>query len=246
VTRPRFQRPLRAVPLVALIVGVGGVTSASAATLDPALCAPDQNTFTLTINNSFFPLTPVGRAWLLEGVEGGQNVGLRITVLNATNTFYSGRQKVTTRVLEEREWSDANANGSVDSGENLAEVSLNYFAQTAAGTVCYFGEHVDSYAGGVVVSHEGSWRADDPGNAPGIFMPASPATGMKFQQEFAPGIAEDTADIIGTGTVTVPAGTFRDAIRVRESNPLEPGKSYKTYARGVGITQDDTLNLISF
>jgi hypothetical protein len=232
--------------LVALLVAPTAVMAAKPATeLDPTLCAPGENTFSLEIDNSFFPL-PVGQQWVLQGKEQGRTIGLRITVLNATETFFSGRRAVTTRVIEELEWEDANANGLVDSGENLREVSLNYFAQTQDGTVCYFGEVVDIYEGGVVVSHEGSWRADTRGNAPGIFMPAAPQPGMTFQQEFAPGIAEDRATIVRSGSTTVPAGTFPDTITVRDFNPLDGSRSTKVYARDVGLIRDDTLELISY
>ena len=162
-------------------------------TLDVSLCAPDQNTFTTTINNSYFPL-PVGQQWVYQGKEQGQRIGLQITVLTETETLYSGRNAVTTRVIEEAEWEDGNANGMIDDGENLIEISRNFFAQTQDGTVCYFGEEVDIYEGGQVVSHEGEWRADESGNAPGIFMPANPQVGMAYQQEIAPGVAEGPGD----------------------------------------------------
>ena len=228
--------------LAALMVGP---SSAEGMDLDLALCAPGQNSFTLVIDNPFFPL-PVGQRWVLLGEEDGQTIGLQITVLNKKNTFFAGAQKVTTRVVEEREWEDTNGNGLIDADERLREVSLNYFAQTQHGTVCYFGEDVNIYANGVVVSHQGSWRADSPGHAPGIFMPAAPTAGMRFQQEAAPGIAEDEATIIGSGTVEVPAGTFPDTIRVREFNPLDGDKGYKVYARDVGLIVDATLNLVSY
>jgi hypothetical protein len=48
-----------------------------------ALCAPDQNSFTRKIDNSFFAL-PVGQQWVLGSVESGQPIGLQITVLNKT------------------------------------------------------------------------------------------------------------------------------------------------------------------
>jgi hypothetical protein len=211
--------------------------------LDPSVCAPSQNTFTLTINNPYFPL-PVGGRWVLGGIEEGETIGLQITVLNQTQAFFGGT--VTTRVIEERQWADTNGNGRIDRGEDLIEVSLNYFAQTQDGTVCYFGESVDIYENGVIVSHQGSWRADAAGNAPGVFMPASPTSGIAFAQEGAPGVAEDQAKIVGTGTVTVPAGTFPDAIRVREFNPLDGGKEYKAYAPGVGLIVDDTLSLLRY
>jgi hypothetical protein len=235
------------VVLVALALAPTSLMGASsAAQLDPALCAPQQNTFSLTIDNPYFPL-PVGQQWVYVGKEQGETIGLQITVLNETETFNFRRgTKVTTRVVEEVEWADANANGVIDPGEELIEVSRNYFAQTQDGTVCYFGEDVDIYEDGVIVSHEGAWRADAPGNAPGIFMPANPQPGMTFQQEIAPGVAEDTATILKFGKVSVPAGTFTDAMTVRDFNPLDGSRGTKVYAPGVGLVVDDRLTLISY
>jgi hypothetical protein len=235
---------LAAVLLTASMPAMGA--PASSTELDLALCAPRQNTFTLEIDNTYFPLE-VGQVWVYQGNEQGQTIGLRITVLSETEDFYSGRRTVTTRVVEELEWEDANANGLVDADETLIEISRNFYAQTQDGTVCYFGEDVDIYEGGVVVSHEGAWRADDRGNAPGIFMPADPQPGMTYQQEVAPGIAEDTATVIRRGrTVTVPAGTFDDTITVRDFNPLDGSRGTKVYAPGVGLIVDGPLDLISY
>jgi hypothetical protein len=68
--------------------------------LDLALCAPDRNRFTLDIDNSFFPL-PVGQQWVLFGIDEGQPVGLRITVLRETKNLRFTSGTVTTRVVEE-------------------------------------------------------------------------------------------------------------------------------------------------
>lgn len=249
MTIPRRTKRLTVgITLVLLSLGMTfGLSAASAAKgtpLDLALCSPDENTFTLPIENPYYPL-PVGQEWVLFGKEQGEAIGLRITVLDRTETLYRGKGSVTARVVEETEWLDANANGAIDAGEELIESSLNYFAQTESGTVCYFGETVDIYEDGVVVSHEGSWRADARGNAPGIFMPAEPEIGMTFQQEVAPGIAEDTATIIGTGSVTVDARTFVNAIKVRDFNPLDGSRGVKWYAPEVGIVVDGPLELIS-
>jgi hypothetical protein len=245
-----------AVLLLCLVALLLTPRSASAAPQEPqldlGLCAPDQNTFTLNIDNSYFPL-PVGRVWVYTGKEQGEQIGLQITVLNATETFHFKGQNVTTRVVQEVEWADANADGVIDPDEELIEVSLNYFAQTAAGsvspgTVCYFGENVDIYEDGEVVSHEGEWRADGrrglPGIAPGIFMPASPQPGMTFQQEVAPGVAEDQATIMRTGTATLPDGTVVNTITVRDFNPLDGSRGTKVYAEGVGLIQDGPLQLL--
>ncbi len=231
--------------LAALTVGANSASGAQGTNLDLALCAPDENSFTPEVDNSFFPLE-VGQRWVLSGNEQGRTIGLRITVLEPTKSFFQRRKPVTTRMVEEIEWEDTNGDGVIGANEPLIEVSLNYFAQTQDGTVCYFGEDVEIYEGGVVVSTEGSWRADAGANAPGIFMPAEPEVGMSFQQEVAPGIAEDQATIVSTGTVKVPAGTFEGAIKVRDFNPLDGSKGFKVYAPGVGLIVDGPLSLISY
>jgi hypothetical protein len=232
--------------LAGLLLGPSSAVGARAEPLPLSLCDPGQNTFSLTIDNPFFPL-PVGQQWVYSGKEQGQTIGLRITVLGETESFYSGRNKVDTRVVEELEWEDADGDGVVDRDEFVIEVSRNYYAQTGEGTVCYFGEDVDIFQEDGSVTHEGAWRADDPGNAPGIFMPADPAVGMTFQQEVAPGIAEDEATIVRSGsTVRVPAGTFTDTITVRDFNPLDGSKGTKVYARHVGLVRDGPLDLIRY
>jgi hypothetical protein len=234
------------VGLAVLLSAPASATGADTEPLPLSLCDPDQNTFSLNIDNDFFPL-PVGQQWVYSGQEQGQTLGLRITVLNRTESLYSGQDKVSTRVVEELEWEDADADGVVDRGEFVIERSLNYYAQTQDGTVCYFGEAVDIFNEDGTVTHEGAWRADDPGNAPGIFMPADPAVGMTFQQESAPGVAEDEATIVRTGsTVRVPAGTFSDAITVRDFNPLDGSRGTKMYAPDVGLVRDGPLDLVSY
>ena len=218
-------------------------------TLSLDLCDPAQNTFTVDINNPYFPL-PIDRVWAYSGKEQGENIGLQITVLNETETFkFGGGQTVTTRVVEEREWADTTADGVFDPlNEQLIEVSRNYYAQTQdntetpqneGGTVCYFGENVDIFENGGV-SHEGAWRADGrkglPGTAPGIFMPAEPQRGMTFQQEVAEGVAQDLATITNVGKTT---------ITVRDFNPLDGSTGTKVYEQGTGLIQDGPLRLIS-
>lgn len=93
----------------------------------------------------FFSLEP-GFQLIPEGEEDGVDIGLTITVLNKTKTI----DGIKTRVVEERETHD---------GE-LVEVSRNYFAIcNRDNSVVYFGEDVDFYEDGVIVGHEGSWRA---------------------------------------------------------------------------------------
>jgi hypothetical protein len=216
------------------LVVVTAAPTAEAQTLDPALCDPTQHTFTTDVTNQFFPL-PARQQWIYSGKEQGETIGLRITVLNRTETFRFDGTRVTTRTVEELEWLDADADGVVDRGEELIEISRNYYAQTDEGTVCYFGEDVDIYEDGVIVSHEGAWRADAPGNAPGIFMPANPEEGLTFQQENAPGVAVDEATIVKVSG---------DTITVRDFNPLDGSRGTKVYVAGIGLVSDGPLDLI--
>jgi hypothetical protein len=246
----RFRFSATAVFTIAAASALTAARNASAQPLAPSLCDPTINQFTTDVNNSFFPLE-AGQQWVLVGKEGPDDLGLRITVLNGTERFYRRRDDgvptVETVRMEETEWEDEDADGVIDAGEFVIETSINYFAQTQDGTVCYFGEDVNIFLPEGGVSHEGAWRADASGNAPGIFMPANPQEGMTFQQESAPGVAEDTATIIAVGrTVTTPAGTFTDTITVRDFNPLDGSRGRKSYARNVGLIHDGPLLLSSF
>jgi hypothetical protein len=243
----RFAR--KVVTVGALVGLMFGMSPAKAVELDhDVLCSPSNpNKFNLTIDNAYFPL-PVGGQWSYVGPDDNITLGLRITVRSATEPFYDGT--IQTRVVEEMEWVDSDADGSKDPKEKLIEVSQNYFAQTDAGTVCYFGEDVQIYnkGGKFKGDSSGSWRADAPGNAPGIFMPASPRTGQEFQIEDAPGVAMDEAEIVDVDTVEVPYGEF-EAIEVEDCNPLEPGPDNcgtKYYASGVGLIVDGDVELVDF
>ena len=199
-----------------------------------AVCDPDAGPFSLVIDNGFFPLV-VGSESVLEGVDDeGTEILVQITVLDETEVVAG----VTTRVVEEAEFED---------GEIL-EISRNFFAQAPDDTVCYFGEDVDIYEDGEIVSNMGEWRAGENGNLPGIIMPGDPQVGMIFQQEFAPGIAEDQSEVIALGEVIdVPAGIFDDTLTTEDCNPLDGGsRDDKVYVFGIGLAIDDVVELIDF
>jgi len=197
--------------------------------MDLGVCDPGTTTFTTEIDNPYLPL-PVGHRIVLEG--GGLLV--RITVLDEVKDVAG----VQTRVVEEHEEVDG----------RVVEVSRNFFAQAEDGTVCYFGEDVDIYdAGGQITSHAGAWRADGDRYLPGIFMPASPEIGQAFQQEVAPGVAEDQSKVVALGEVTeVPAGTFEDTVTMLDRNPLDGSEDTKVYAWGIGLIVDETARLTSY
>ncbi|HEX3152695.1 MAG TPA: hypothetical protein VHR66_31775 [Gemmataceae bacterium] len=180
--------------------------------------------------NPYWVLEP---GYVLEYAD--DNETLVITVLDETKKV----DGVETRVIEERE----TKNGK------LVEVSRNYFAiSKRTNSVYYFGEHVDMYKDGKVTSHEGSWLAGEKGARFGLMMPGTPLLKARFYQEVAPGDALDRCEIISTTeTVTTPAGTFKNCLKIEETTPLEPKtKEYKYYAPGVGLVQDGDLKLTKF
>ncbi len=206
-----------------------GPNLASYKVLSLGLCATDQHAFTNVIDQPMYPM-PVGRQWDYRGIDEGSPVRLLATVLDRTEDVGN----VSTRVLQEQHWDDG----------QLVEESWNYVAQTEEGTICYFGEIVDNYVDGVIDNHNGSWRADDSGNGPGILMPTATQVGVSFQQENAPGIAEDSATIIARGeSVSVPFGTFSRTIRTEDVNPLDGDRGEKVYARGIGLLVDGAVRL---
>ena len=194
----------------------------------------DKCDFASRGRNPFFVLEP-GFKLILEGLEGKEFVHLEITVLNERITITG----VETRVVEEVETHDG----------LLVEISRNYFAICKpTNSVVYFGEDVDIYKDGVVVSHDGAWKAGKKGARAGLIMPGVLLLGARYFQEIAPDVALDRAEILSISEVLdTPAGTFEDVLKTEETTPLEPNsKGFKFYAPGIGLIQDSTVKLVWF
>jgi hypothetical protein len=180
--------------------------------------------------NPYFILEP-GFQLVLEG----DDTRVQITVLDETKPVGG----VVTRVVEEREWKNG----------KLHEVSKNYFAMCEqTKDVFYFGEDVDYYKDDKVVKHDGSWRAGENGNRPGLMMPGTPRLKMRYYQEIAPGVAMDRAEIVSlTETCSTPAGTFQNCLKVKETSALEFwAREYKYHAPGIGLVRDEDLRLVKY
>jgi hypothetical protein len=180
--------------------------------------------------NGYFILEP-GYQLILEG----SNEVLAITVLDETIEI----DGTLTRVVEEREWRN----------DELIEVSRNFFAICdETRDVYYFGEDVDMYSGGELISHSGAWRAGVDNARAGLIMPGTPRVGMKYFQEIAPGVAMDRAEIISLDEVfKTPAGKFTNSLKIQEGTALNPlEKEFKIYAPGIGLIQDQKLLLTEY
>jgi len=189
----------------------------------------DKSDLTTIGRNPYFILEPGYSLTLERGAER-----LRVTVLDETRVI----DGVETRIVEERETKN----------DQLVEISRNYFSiSRRTSDVYYFGEDVDIYAAGKIVSHEGAWQAGMNGARFGLMMPGSPVMGQRFYQEFAPRVAMDRAEVVAlSGNLKTPAGNFNQVLKIIETNPLERGSEAKYYASGVGLLQDGSLKLVKY
>ena len=190
--------------------------------------------FASTGENSYFILKP-GYQVTLEGEEDGEELQLVMTVLDETKVVNG----IETRVVEEKE----------TEGSNLVEISRNYFALCKpTNNAIYFGEDVDIYEDGEIVSHEGGWLAGQNGSKAGMIMPEKVEVGLKYYQEIAPGVAEDRVEIVSVNdTLDTPAGTFDQVLKTEETNPLNPDeKEFKFYAPGIGLIQEEVIKLVNY
>src|SRR5262245_20829604 len=197
---------------------------------------PDN--FVATIDNPFFPLKP-GTTFTYKSTDGSE-VDV-VTVTHQTKEILG----VTCVVVQD----NSSVNGK------LAETTLDYYAQDKAGNVWYFGEDTKELdANGNVISTEGTWLAGKDGATQGIIMEASPKVGDQYDQEIAPGVAQDHARVASLNAeVNVPFGSFDDVLKTKETDLLDPKAppDYKFYAQGVGdvleISKDtgERLELVS-
>jgi len=182
----------------------------------------DAQRFGTAVDNLYFPLEP-GTTYVFEAdtEDGLERVEVEIT--DQTRVVMG----VTCVVVHAREYLD---------GE-LVEDTFDWFAQDLDGNVWYFGEDSKEIENGVVVSTEGSWEAGVDGARPGIIMLAAPWIGVTYEQEYAPGVAEDMATVVGlSDTATTPLGSFTGCVRTEDFTPLEPGvMEEKFYAPGLGV-----------
>ena len=180
------------------------------------------------ITNPLLPLAYLKQD-ILEGSEGGVKIRIVRTILpKKTKTFKIGGQTVESLVMEDREYK----NGV------LEEVTLDYFAQDDEGTVYYLGEDVDEYTNGKVTGHSGAWLLGKDTKNAGVIIPAHPKVGDKFKSEDVnKEIHEDDEVVAVNETVSVPAGTYENCVKVKEM--LADGKTeFKFYAPGVGVVRE--------
>lgn len=193
---------------------------------------------------SYFILKP-GYQLVLEGEEDGKTVRFIMSVLTKTKTIdVPNIGKVTTRIVEEKEWAD---------GKPI-EFAESYFAICEeTGDVYDFGDKVDIFNEDGTVSHDGTWLVGTPDKdglaEPGIFMPGTFLLGAKYFQQLADGLSMERAENSEMGLkIQTKAGTFENCVRVMETNSVEEQvvATAKTHCPGIGLVGEDTLMLIKY
>jgi len=227
-------------------VACGGddeATDTPAASGSPAANGIDPADFSATIDNPLFPMSTL-TSQVYEGEETDPDTAETIEVRVEITVLPDDKTVASVKVLVVRD--DAYEDGE------LVESTLDYFAQHTDGSVYYFGEDVNNYEDGELKDHDGSWLAGDGNALPGVIMPPAPAVGDVFQQEKAPGIAEDEMTVLSvTESVTVPAGSFTDCVKTEDVNPLDANGhiEFKFYCPDVGFVREEfeegSLELVS-
>jgi len=197
-------------------VSIASSTNSVQAQLDPG-------NFVGVIDNKYFPLTP-GTTFIYRGETEG------LPTRNETYVTYDTKVilGVTTTVVHDQAFEEG----------VLVEDTFDWYAQDVDGNVWYFGEDTKELdENGDVISTEGSWEAGVDGAEQGIIMLADPKKGDRYQQEIAPDVAEDMAQVVGfEESFCVSYGCFEDVLVTKEWSPLERGVvENKYYAKDVGF-----------
>jgi hypothetical protein len=210
--------------LVALAIsGCGGDDGKSHASAQ-APVRVDKSAFSARVDHPLVPLASVPLT-VFAGTDADTKTRGTNRLLKKTSVV----DGVRVAVLENKEFEDG----------KLVEHTLDYYAQRRDGSVWYFGERVQNYENGKV-NHEGQWLAGKGNAQPGIYMPAKPKVGQVFQQEKAPGVAEDRSTVLAAGlTRKTGAGTFRKCIKVKDFSPIDKLAEFKYYCAGVGLVHED-------
>jgi hypothetical protein len=180
--------------------------------------------FTTEIDNPYLPMAP-GTRWTYREVgPDGEVMEVVVIVTNTTKEIANG---VTARVVRD----------TVTLDGEIIEDTFDWYGQDQDGNVWYFGEDTAEFENGEITTTAGSFEAGVDGALPGIIMPANPAPGMKYRQEYYQGEAEDNGEVLSINEMAdVPWGHFEDLVLTKDTITIEPDVlQYKLYASGIGV-----------
>ncbi len=182
----------------------------------------DPADFVDVIDNPYLPYAP-GSSWTYEGTDDGETEHIEVVVTDKRREVM-GISAVVVR-------------DTVTMDGELVEDTYDWFAQDRGGNVWYLGEETAEYENGEVTSTEGSWEAGVDGALPGIVMPAQPAVGDAYRQEYYQGEAEDLAEVVRLdASESVPFGDVDELVVIKEWNPFESEVvEEKSFAPSIGL-----------
>jgi hypothetical protein len=184
----------------------------------------DPARFTADVDHPYFPLRP-GTRWTYREIdEEGNALDVVVVATSRTRRIANG---IDARVVRD----------TVRENGQIIEDTFDWYAQDVDGNVWYLGEDTAEFEDGEITSRDGSFEAGVDGAEPGIIMPAEPAAGQRYRQEFLEGEAEDEGAVLSADElVEAPVGRYDHAVLTRDTNRLEPEVSeYKLYVRDVGL-----------
>jgi hypothetical protein len=234
VSAPDHSGGMNRIPLLLATLALASLTACSAHAPSPSATVSlpqgddpvtlDPATFSTTIDNPYWPMTPGTRWTYRETGPDGDELTVVVVVTFDTRKIANG---IEARVVRD----------TVYLGDQIIEDTFDWYAQDADGAIWYLGEDTAEFENGQISSTDGSFEAGVDGALPGIVIPADPQPGMQYRQEFYAGQAEDNGAILALDElVEVPAGVYRGALMTRDTNNLEPDvEELKFYAPGVGV-----------
>lgn len=219
----------RFVPTLIVCLALSGRVASAGAVVTPIF---DPSNFTTRVQNPWFPLVP-GTTYFYESHTADGLVRTEVTV-TAEQKLIDG---IWATVVHDVVWLDIEGGPTV-----LIEDTQDWYAADNTGNVWYLGEatveHLyDENWTPTGTSTEGSWEAGVDGAEPGFIMPADLHPGLAYRQEYAAGVAEDLAKVERLNAkLSVPYGTFSNALVTKEWTALSPGDvERKYYVAGIGL-----------
>lgn len=216
--------------LLSIVAGVGALTAAEKNRGARVPYAPriDPAAFSTTVTNAYLPLRP-GMRWVYEGATEDGFERKVVEVTDETRVVMGVRCLVVRDV--------------VTLGGEVYEDTVDWFAQDRDGAVWNFGEETRKREADGRFTPAGSWEAGVDGALPGVVMPARPAPGAPYRQEYLRGEAEDMAQVLRIDDGRrVRFGSFLRVVVTRDWSPLDPGmEERKYYAPGIGLIYEEAV-----
>lgn len=177
--------------------------------------SPDPEDFVDRIDNPLLPLTPGSRwSYRVTGAEGVSRVSVAVT---SAPRQVAGVATTTVTTTER------------GGGGRALGASSAWFAQDRDGNVWLFAERAPGR----------EWAAGVGGAQAGLAMPAAPRVGDAYEQQSAPGVAEDTVTVLSVAETLTPgvAGPGTGLLLTEQRSALDPAAIWRWYAVGIGVVR---------